>query len=74
MNYLHRTSFLSLIFTIVLILSSDFVFAQSIMYEMGSAAEVEYVCGEDALFTAIRIVAFPFALGDLHSNNSGAPP
>jgi len=51
MNNLHSTRFFSVILTVVLILSGDFVSAQSIMYEMGSAAEVEYVCGEDALFT-----------------------
>ena len=55
MNYLHRTSFLTLIFTIVLILSSDFVFAQSIMYEMGSAAEVEYECGDGCSFSRMTI-------------------
>ena len=56
MNNIHSSRFISLILTVVLIFIGDFVVAQSIMYPMGGVSEVEYVCGEDALFTDNNLI------------------
>ena len=56
MNNLHSSRIFSHILTVALFLIVDFVFAQSTLYEMGIFAEVEYVCGEDALFTDNNII------------------
>ncbi len=56
MNNLHRFRFTHLIFTVVSLLIGVTVHAQSTLYQMGLVADVEYICGEEALFTDNNLI------------------